>query len=131
MTARTRSRGPLFSAFMRTVRNPLGLFGLLVLAALVMVALTAPVIAPHDPAEQHPGFELQDPSRDFPLGTDDLGRDLLSRVIFGTRPSLAVSLIVAGLGGGVGILIGLVVGYLGGLPEAVAMRVFDALLAFP
>src|SRR5690242_18801794 len=109
-----KARHPLTAAFIRTWRNPLGKFGLAILGLLVFAALAAPWITPYSPIVQHPGFELRGPGTPFILGTDELGRDLLSRVIYGTRPSLVVSLIVVGLGGGLGIISGLVAGFLGG-----------------
>jgi ABC-type dipeptide/oligopeptide/nickel transport system permease subunit len=126
-----KSPHPLNAAFVRTVRNPLGFFGLAILSLLVLIALAAPLIAPHDPIVQHPGKELLAPGPDFLLGTDELGRDLLSRVIYGTRPSLVVALMVVILGGGLGIVTGLAAGYLGGWVNAVLMRFFDAMFAFP
>jgi peptide/nickel transport system permease protein len=122
---------PLNAAFVRTLRNPLGFFGLAILSLLVLIALAAPLIAPYDPVVQHPGRELLAPGPDFLLGTDELGRDLLSRVIYGTRPSLVVALMVVVLGGGLGIVTGLAAGYLGGWVNAVLMRFFDAMFAFP
>src|SRR5919204_5828570 len=83
-----KSAHPLVSAFVRTYRNPLGLFGMGILGLLVLVAIFAPFISPYDPIVQHQGKELQGPNSTFWFGTDELGRDLLSRVIFGTRPSL-------------------------------------------
>src|SRR5438876_12446656 len=79
------SRGPLFQALARTFRNPMGLFGASVVLLLAVAAITAPWIAPYNPIEQHPGSELMPPGSLFPLGTDNLGRDLLSRIIFGSR----------------------------------------------
>jgi peptide/nickel transport system permease protein len=126
-----RSPHPLNAAFVRTWRNPLGFFGLLILGLLVFMAVAAPLISPYDPIVQHQGKELLGPNRDFWFGTDELGRDLLSRVIYGARPSLVVALMVVVLGGGLGILAGLTAGYLGGWVGAVLMRLFDALFAFP
>jgi ABC-type dipeptide/oligopeptide/nickel transport system permease subunit len=126
-----QSPHPLNAAFVRTLRNPLGFFGLAILSLLVLIALAAPLIAPYDPVVQHPGRELLAPGPDFLLGTDELGRDLLSRVIYGTRPSLVVALMVVVLGGGLGIVTGLAAGYLGGWVNAVLMRFFDAMFAFP
>src|SRR5579859_7984318 len=99
-----KSPHPLASAFRRTWRNPLGFFGLLILGLLVFAALAAPWISPYDPIVQHQGKELLGPSGEFWFGTDELGRDLLSRVIYGTRPSLIVALMVVLIGGGLGIL---------------------------
>ncbi len=128
---RKSARHPLASAFVRTYRNPLGFFGLAILGLLVSAAIAAPLISPYDPIVQHQGRELLGPNSQFWFGTDELGRDLVSRIIYGTRPSLVVALMVVGIGGGLGILAGLAAGYFGGWVEAVLMRLFDALFAFP
>jgi peptide/nickel transport system permease protein len=122
---------PLASAFERTWRNPLGLTGLIILGLLVFFALAAPLISPYDPAAQHQGYELLGPNSQFWLGTDDLGRDLLSRVIYGSRPSLVVAVMVVVIGGGLGIVAGLTAGYFGGWVNSTLMRFFDAMFAFP
>ena len=116
---------------MRTWRNPLGKFGLIILGILLFSAIFAPFITPYDPIVQHQGKELLGPSSEFWFGTDELGRDLLSRIIYGARPSLVVALLVVLIGGGLGIVSGLTAGYLGGWVNAVIMRLFDALFAFP
>jgi peptide/nickel transport system permease protein len=115
----------------RTLSNPMGLFGAIVLVVLVVAAIGAPLLSPFDPLEQHPGLELQPPGGTFFLGTDNLGRDLLSRIIFGSRASLLVGVLAVGLGATVGILTGLAAGYFGGAIDAVIMRFYDALLSFP
>src|SRR5260370_591309 len=76
-----KSAHPLAAAFLRTWRNPLGFFGLIILGLLVFAAIAAPLISPYDPIAQHQGKELLGPSGQFWFGTDELGRDLLSRVI--------------------------------------------------
>jgi peptide/nickel transport system permease protein len=126
-----KSPHPFSAAFVRTWRNPLGSFGLGILGCLVVAAVAAPLISPYDPIVQHEGKELLGPTSQFWLGTDELGRDLLSRVIYGTRPSLVVALMVVIIGGGLGIVAGLAAGYLGGWVNAVLMRFFDAMFAFP
>jgi peptide/nickel transport system permease protein len=125
------SQHPLAAAMARTWRNPLGSFGLSILGLLVFAAIFAPLVAPHDPIVQHQGKELLGPTGDFWLGTDELGRDLLSRVIYGARPSLIVALTVVVIGGGLGILAGLTAGFFGGWIDALLMRFFDAMFAFP
>jgi len=89
------------------------------------------VISPYDPLEQHPGDELKPPSRQYLLGTDNLGRDLLSRIIYGSRASLLVGVVAVGLGAGIGLATGLAAGYFGGVVDTVIMRCYDALLSFP
>jgi peptide/nickel transport system permease protein len=112
-------------------RNPRVLLGGVVVILLVLVAILAPVLAPYDPIDVDPGQSLERPSLQHLLGTDDLGRDVLSRVIMGSRVSLSVGLISVSIGLVVGVSVGLAAGYLGGPVDLLAMRVIDALLAFP
>src|SRR5690348_4242005 len=123
------TRSPLLQALSRTIQNPMGLVGALIVLILVLAAIFAPLITPYDPIEQHPGLELQPPSGQFWLGTDHLGRDLLSRIIYGSRSSMLVGVVAVGLGAFLGIASGLAAGYLGGWVDAVLMRMFDALLS--
>jgi peptide/nickel transport system permease protein len=121
----------MVQALRRVVRNPMGLIGLSILVLLVVCAIAAPFLAPYDPVAQHPGQELRPPSLEFLLGSDNLGRDLLSRIIFGSRNSLLVGVVAVGLGAGFGIATGLAAGYMKGAVDAVIMRFYDALLSFP
>jgi peptide/nickel transport system permease protein len=114
----------------RLTRNRMLLFWGGVLLALVLMAIFAPVIAPYDPIKQSRDL-LKPPSRTYPFGTDELGRDVLSRIIFGARISLTVGLIAVGIAGSVGTVVGLVSGFLGGLVDAITMRIIDVLMAFP
>ena len=109
----------------------MGLFGTVVLAVLVVCALGAPYLSPYDPLAQHAGSELLPPGGQYLLGTDNLGRDLLSRIIFGSRASLLVGVVAVGLGATLGIASGLTAGYFGGVVDTVIMRFYDALLSFP
>jgi len=131
LAAKRRSASPTVAALGRLARNPAGIIGLLGLTILVVAAVGADVLAPFDPLEQHARDQLLPPGRVYLLGTDDLGRDLLSRVIHGSRISLAVGLLSVTLGGVLGVATGLVSGYWGGTVDAVIMRVWDTLLAFP
>jgi len=106
-------------------------FGLLVLVGLIFMALAADVITPFDPSIQDLLAVLQPPSPQHVLGTDDLGRDILSRIVYGSRVSLEVGLISIGVALLGGIAIGLVAGYCGGLVDNALMRLMDAILAFP
>ena len=112
-------------------RNKAAMVGAALLTFEILLALAAPVVAPYDPYKQNPRAPLQAPSRDHWFGTDDSGRDLLSRVIYGTRISLRVGLISVGIGGGIGITLGILAGYRGGFLDNVIMRAVDLLLAFP
>ena len=112
-------------------RNKAAMIGATLLAFEIFLALAAPWIVPFDPYKQNPKAALQAPSREHWFGTDDTGRDLLSRVIYGTRISLRVGLISVGIGGSIGITLGIIAGYRGGFVDNVIMRAMDLLLAFP
>ncbi|MEP7002934.1 MAG: ABC transporter permease [Chloroflexota bacterium] len=122
-------RGHAVRYFLR--KNPRMLVGLVLLAVLLFVALFAPLIAPYDPIKVNISDTLEPPSLTHLLGTDDLGRDVFSRVLWGSRISLSVGVISVSIGFLVGVSIGLLAGYLGGTFDLLAMRVIDALLAFP
>jgi peptide/nickel transport system permease protein len=112
-------------------RRLAGTIGVLVVGALALVALLGPAVAPYDPTEQGLERMLQAPGRSHLLGTDDLGRDVLSRVLYGARVSLGVGAGAVGLSFVLGGALGLVAGYRGGWVDEIAMRVLDGLLAFP
>lgn len=107
------------------------LIGGAIVAACVLVALFAPLLAPHDPIQIFSGQLRKPPSSSFLMGTDEIGRDILSRVIFGGRVSLRVGLISVSIAMVCGSALGLIAGYLGGWADAVIMRVVDVMLAFP
>lgn len=104
--------------------------GLVILAAVLALALAAPALAPHDPVAIT-GRRLEPPSAPHPLGTDGLGRDLLSRLMFGARLSLGSALLAGTIVMTLGVLLGTLSGYYGGLLDTVLMRVVDVVLAFP
>jgi peptide/nickel transport system permease protein len=112
-------------------RKPLGALSAAVLVALVLTAVFADVLAPFDPVETHPEIRLQAPSRAHPFGTDDIGRDVLSRVIHGSRISLWVGLLAVGIGTMAGMIIGLLCGYCEGRLDLILQRVMDAIQAIP
>jgi peptide/nickel transport system permease protein len=112
------------------VRDPRLLFGV-VLLGLAFAAIFAQQISPFDPLLYHPSAFAQPPSPSHPLGTDSVGRDTLSRVIFGTRISLSVGLASILVGGGIGTILGVLAGYLGGWTERLIGVASDAILAFP
>ncbi len=115
----------------RVVRNPMGLAGVLIVLTAVVVAVAAPYLAPYDPFQQDLAGALRGPSPQHLLGQDDLGRDILSRIIYGTRISLKVGVVTVGISALLGMLIGAVAGYLGGWVDEILMRITDILLAFP
>jgi len=126
---RPRSRASSIRWFLR--KNPRMLLGLVLLGILLFVAAFAPFIAPYDPIKVNILDQLQPPSFQHWLGTDDLGRDVFSRVLWGSRVSLSVGVISVTIGFLIGVSVGLMAGYLGGTFDLLAMRVIDALLAFP
>lgn len=107
------------------------IFGTIVIIGLVVAAVAAPLLAPYDPYEQDLARALEPPSREHLLGTDPLGRDVLSRIIYGSRVSLLVGLVSVGIACAIGAALGLVSGYFGGVVDAVIMRAIDALMAVP
>jgi peptide/nickel transport system permease protein len=115
----------------RLVRNPAGLTGLVIVLGLFVVALAAPVIAPYDDAAQDISSRLQGPSADHLLGTDQLGRDLLSRLLHGTRIALGVAVPAVLVAMVLGLAVGLVAGYLGGRTDNVLLVVLDTLQSMP
>jgi peptide/nickel transport system permease protein len=124
--------GQLWLAWLRIQRNRLAMAGLVIVTILLLVAAFAPWIAPHDPFVQDLGNRLKPPlSPSHLLGTDDFGRDILSRIIYGSRITLYIIALVAVTAPVLGLLIGTVAGYFGGWADAVLMRVTDIFLAFP
>ena len=113
------------------LRHRLALAGVLVLGALAVVAIAAPWLAPFDPLSVSLPDALLPPSASHWLGTDQLGRDVLSRLIYGTRISLVIGVIAVGVSMAVGTGVGLAAGYVGGWLDAVLMRLVDTLLAIP
>lgn len=111
--------------------NPTTMAGLLVCLAILLGAVLAPWIAPHDPAEQDILARLQPPGGEYLLGTDQFGRDILSRLLWGARISLSVSLSAIAIAMVIGGAIGMVSGYIGGRFDLVVMQVMDVLLSFP
>jgi len=113
------------------LQRPVFVIALCVLTVTIILALFAPVIAPYSFSEQIPGRRLQAPNADHLFGTDQYGRDIASRVIYGTRISLMVASITVLIAGVVGISAGLISGYYGGWVDNVLMRIFDIIMAYP
>jgi len=105
--------------------------GGLIVLSLVLMALFAPWLAPYDPYDINVRERLLPPSFTHPFGTDDLGRDLFSRVIYGARTTIQTGVVVVMIAASLGTLIGLISGYYGGIVDLVVMRVIDVMLAFP
>lgn len=132
----TPARAPLhptqrWRALRRLRRHRLAVVGLVFLALLVLCALAADFVSPYRPLEQAMNQRLRPPSAAHLLGTDDFGRDILTRVLFGSRISLQIGFVAVGIAGSVGVLFGLLSGYFGGWIDNVLMRLMDILLAFP
>jgi ABC-type dipeptide/oligopeptide/nickel transport system permease subunit len=105
--------------------------GAVILLLLFLTAIFAPVLAPHDPYLVGATAPLSQPTREHPLGSDALGRDTLSRLIYGSRTALMVGFITVAISAAVGITLGVVAGYMGGAPQMIIMRVIDAIMCFP
>ena len=122
----------LLQAFLHRLQaNRLAMLGALVVVILIVVALFAPIIAPHDPYAINVDAILLPPSFSHPFGTDELGRDVFSRMVYGSRVSLQVGFVAAGLATLVGVILGALAGYYGGKVEALIMRFTDMMLCFP
>ncbi|HXV44708.1 MAG TPA: ABC transporter permease, partial [Anaerolineae bacterium] len=131
-TSLAQARQPIrLSLLYELARRPAGLFGLLLVAGLLTMLLFAPLLAPYDHAQQDIKNRLQGPSPSHPLGTDHLGRDLLSRLIYGTRVALGTAF-PAVLGALLcGLVLGLLAGYLGGSVDNTLLVIMDSIQAFP
>ena len=136
-SARPRREREWVTLLRRLVRRRTALFGMLVFLGVVLAAVLAPWVSPFDPLEQDIGQRLRPPGwqdaqgRVHPLGTDHLGRDILARIVFGSRIALVVGLAAVMISGVLGMIIGLVAGYFGGRVDDLLMRLADIQLAFP
>jgi len=115
----------------RLARNELTVAGAIILAVVMIAAIFAPYLSPHDPLGMSPSQLLQPPSREYLMGTDELGRDVLSRVIWGARISLYVGVVSVTMAVLIGVTLGLLAGYHGGLLDDAINRVLDVVFAFP
>ena len=106
-------------------------FGFVVVVLFIFTAAFAPLVAPYDPYEQDLDHVMAKPSFEHPLGTDTVGRDTLSRIIYGSRTSLMVGVVALSLAAGIGMSLGLAAGYFGGVTHAIIMRFIDALMTVP
>ena len=111
--------------------RPLPVVGLFIIVMLILTAIFAPLIAPYDPYKMDILNKLQPPTREHLLGTDSLGRDTLSRIIYGSRTSLIVGISAIGISSIIGLTLGLIAAFFGGALYQIIMRFIDALLAFP
>jgi peptide/nickel transport system permease protein len=131
-TSRRQARlGQLYRQWLAFRRNPAAVIGLTIVVLLLLVAAFAPLIATHDPLAQALDKRLLPPSAANWFGTDSLGRDIFSRIVYGSRVTLVIVLLVVITVGPIGLLIGAAAGYLGGWVDRILMRITDVFLAFP
>jgi peptide/nickel transport system permease protein len=133
-TPHSRLQARLSRAYLSWIaftRNPLAMLGLVFIIVLVFFALFAPLVASHSPIDGDLGRRLLPPGGEYWLGTDQQGRDIWSRIVYGSRTTLIIIFMVALTAAPIGIVIGTVAGYVGGWVEGALMRVTDAFLAFP
>ncbi|MBN9454387.1 MAG: ABC transporter permease [Bosea sp.] len=123
--------GQLYRQWLAFKRNPMAVAGLVIIVLLLLIAAFAPVIAPFDPIAQALDKRLMPPSATNWFGTDALGRDIFSRIVYGTRITLVIVLLVVVTVGPFGLLIGAISGYYGGWVDRLLMRITDVFLAFP
>lgn len=122
---------PWLDKWRQVSRNRFAMIGFVILILMAIVAIFAPFIAPFDPVQMNLTGGLKPPSAEHWLGTDKLGRDILSRLIYGARISLVVGFIVEGIAVTLGVTLGAIAGYFGGLIDNIIMRLVDLLMAFP
>jgi len=113
------------------VYHPLPFLGILFIAILVLTGVLAPLLAPYDPVEISPDRRLTPPNETNWLGTDEVGRDILSRIIYGARISLQIGVTIVFFAAAIGLIVGLISGYFGGVWDQTLMRFTDMFLSFP
>lgn len=126
-----RSQSQWAIVWRRLRKNHRAMIGLSIIIIVFLLAIFAPLISPYRPSKMNLRNKLEAPSAEHWLGTDKLGRDVLSRIIYGSRISILVGLVAVGISGTIGIILGAIAGYFGGWVDAIIMRIVDILLAFP
>ena len=124
-------RSPLRTFFRRAARSPQGITGAIIILLFALMAFGGPIIAPYSPTKMTMTKRLAPPSAEFILGTDDFGRDVYSRILYGAGASFQVGILSVGIALGVGLLLGLLAGIRGGRVDAIIMMMMDVLFAFP
>ena len=122
---------PLHDMWVRLKRNKLALFGLFLVVSLIVIAIFAGIIAPYDPVQIALKESLKPPSFSHLMGTDVLGRDVFSRIIYGTRASLVIGVVATSISLVIGVIVGAISGYYGGWIDSIMMRITDIFFAFP
>lgn len=112
-------------------KRKIAVMGLIIVVTYLMVAIFAPILAPFDPVKQDLPHMLQSPNSRNLLGTDEVGRDILSRIIYGTSISMRIGIMVVGIAALVGVPLGIIAGFFGGKIDMILMRIMDVLMAFP
>ena len=112
-------------------RNLLAIVGTVIIGLFIFIAIFAPLLTPYNPSNQNLSRKLEAPSWDHPLGTDQFGRDILCRILYGSRIAVQIILIVTLISGFLGVTVGIIAGYFGGKMDEVLMRITDMFLAFP
>lgn len=127
-----RPQSPTRLALIRLSKNPASVIGFIIVAAMLLCAVFAPLIAPYDPIQGDlANLYVKPPSPEHPFGTDAIGRDILSRVIYGAQISLKIALAAQAIALGVGITVGMIAGFFGGWVDLLIMRFVDIIMAFP
>lgn len=122
------NRGRFLRAFFR---NRIAVLGLVIVITMSLGAIFAPVIAPHPPNRLNPADRLSPPSLQYPLGTDEFGRDIFSRLLYGAQISLVIAFVAQGVAISIGLTLGLIAGWYGGWVDDIIMRITDAFFAIP
>lgn len=129
---RSEARKKKVKLFIRKLRmNKAALVGFFILSIYLLLLLIGPFIAPYDPYDVQLDSKLQAPSLDHLMGTDDKGRDVFSRILYGSYYTLGVGFAAVTLGGSIGVFLGLIAGYYGGIIDSIISRILDIMLAFP
>jgi len=131
LAKKQKSRSPFRRNLRKALKNPQFIVGLAIVGFFAFIAIFAPLLAPYDPLDAIIVRRLEGFSREHLLGTDNLGRDVLSRLMYGARMSLLFGILAMSMGAIVGIILGMVSGYFGGFIDTIIMRIVDILMAFP
>ena len=130
--SRAQAQRARFFLFLQSLwRNPLTVVGLGIVTILLVTALLGPALSPHDPEIQNLAVRLQGPSSSYWFGTDELGRDIFSRILYGSRITLSIVFLVVAVSAPAGLILGCISGFLGGWLDQIIMRLTDIFLAFP
>jgi peptide/nickel transport system permease protein len=128
---RMHYKHPMLLHYKRFKRSKTAIFGIVVVFLICISALFAGPLSPYSPTEVRPGHALQQPGREFLLGTDMLGRDILSRIIWGSRVALKVGFVSMLISAFLGVILGVIAGYYGGMLDNLIMRILDVVFSFP